>query len=276
MLKALFASVAVMVAAPLAAQPSPETTTVIHAGTLIDRPGTAPRRNASVIIRGRTIAEVRDGFIDLPGARVVDLRGATVLPGLIDSHVHLRGLDDRLRARLEENGRDYEDNAFTAFSNARKTLLAGFTTVRDLGGDPRLILSLRDAINAGELAGPTILSAARGISVSGGHGDPRNGVNRDLASLLPPGGNTCNGADDCRRAVREQVGAGADVIKFAATGGVLSNVPGGLNQQMMDDEMRAIVETAKMFDRKVAAHAHGVNGVNAALRAGVDSIEHGT
>ncbi|HXG99286.1 MAG TPA: amidohydrolase family protein [Sphingomicrobium sp.] len=276
MLRTLLASVAILAAAPVHAQPTPEVVTVIHAGTLISLPGSAPRRNASIVVRGRTIAEVRDGFIDLPGAKVVDLRSATVLPGLIDSHVHLRGLDDRLRARLEENQRDYEDNAFTAFSNARKTLLAGFTTVRDLGGDPRLILSLRDAINAGEFAGPTIISAARGISVSGGHMDSRNGVNRDLASLLPTGGNTCNGADDCRRAVREQVGAGADVIKFAATGGVLSNVPGGLNQQMMDDEMRAIVQTAKMFDRKVAAHAHGVNGVNAALRAGVDSIEHGT
>ena len=275
MFKRLLACTA-LCASPLVAQGVPEPVTVIHAGTLMVEPGTAPRRNASVIVRGRTISEVRDGFADIPGARVIDLRAATVLPGMIDSHVHLRGLDDRLRARLEENQRDNEDNAYTALSNARKTLLAGFTTVRDLGGDPRLILSLRDSINAGELAGPTILGAARSVSVSGGHGDARNGANRDLATLIAPGGNTCNGADDCRRAVREQVGAGADVIKFAATGGVLSNVPGGLNQQMMDDEMRAVVETAKMFGRKVAAHAHGVGGVNAALRAGVDSIEHGT
>jgi len=135
---------------------------------------------------------------------------------------------------------------------------------------------LRDRIDAGELAGPTILSAALMVSVAGGHGDERNGVNRDLASLSPSPGNVCNGANDCRRAVREQISAGADVIKIAATGGVLSNVPGGLNQQMMDDEMRAAVETARTFDRKVAAHAHGVQGVNAALRAGVSSIEHGT
>ncbi len=275
-MKHLLASVALAATAPLAAQVPAEPLTVIHAGTLHAEPGKAPRRNASIVIRGRTITEVRDGFVDVPGARVLDLRAATVLPGLIDSHVHLRGLDDRLRARLEENQRDTEDNAYTALSNARKTLLAGFTTVRDLGGDPRLILSLRDAINAGEVAGPTILGAGRSISVSGGHGDARNGVNRDLASTIPLGGNTCNGADDCRRAVREQVGAGADVIKFAATGGVLSNVPGGLNQQMMDDEMRAVVDTARMFGRKIAAHAHGAGGVNAALKAGVDSIEHGT
>ena len=270
------ASAAPVVAQPAVVAPAAEPVTVIHAGTLIAEAGKAPRRNASVIVRGRVIAEVRDGFVDVPGARVVDLRGATVLPGMIDSHVHLSGLDDRLQARLQASGRDNEDEAFTAILNARKTLLAGFTTVRDLGGDPRLVLSLRDMINAGQFSGPTILSAAKMVSVSGGHGDGRNGANRGLASLVDQPGNTCNGADDCRRATREQVSAGADVIKFAATGGVLSNVPGGLNQQMMDDEMRAVVVTARTFGRKVAAHAHGVEGVNAALRAGVDSIEHGT
>jgi len=275
MINRLLASAALLLATPAFAQTA-EQVTVIHAGTLLAEPGKAPRQNASVIIRGRTIAEVRDGFAEVPGARVVDLRNATVLPGLIDSHVHLRGLDDRLRARLEENQRDNEDNAYTALLNARKTLLAGFTTVRDLGGDPRLILSLRDSINSGEFSGPTILSAAMMVSVSGGHGDPRNGRNRDASLAVANPGNVCNGADDCRRAVREQISAGADVIKIAATGGVLSNVPGGLNQQMMDDEMRAVVATARTFGRKVAAHAHGVEGVNSALRAGVDSIEHGT
>ena len=274
------AAAVLLLAAPVLAQTAPsaptETVTVIHAGTLLAEPGRPASRNVSVVIRGRTIAEVRPGFADVPGARVVDLRGSTVLPGLIDSHVHLGGLDDRLQARLQAATRDDEDEAYTALLNAKKTLLAGFTTVRDLGGDPRLILSLRDSINAGQLAGPTIVSAARMVSVSGGHGDARNGVNRDLASLVPAGGNTCNGPDDCRRATREQISAGADVIKIAATGGVLSNVPGGLNQQMMDDEMRAVVMTARTFGRKVAAHAHGVEGVNAALRAGVNSIEHGT
>jgi imidazolonepropionase-like amidohydrolase len=266
---------ALSLAAPSIAQ-QVEPVTVIHAGTLLAEPGKAPMTNASVIVRGRTIEAVQPGFADVPGARVVDLRNATVLPGLIDSHVHLGGLDDRFQARLQSTLRDNEDEAYTALINGRKTLLAGFTTVRDLGGEPRLILSLRDAINAGELAGPTILSAARMVSVSGGHGDPRNGRNREGAAAAANPGNVCNGTDDCRRAVREQISAGADVIKIAATGGVLSNVPGGLNQQMMDDEMRAVVATARTFDRKVAAHAHGVEGVNAALRAGVDSVEHGT
>jgi imidazolonepropionase-like amidohydrolase len=273
---AAIASPAAAQTATAQAQTRAEAVTVIHAGTLLAVPGERPRRNASIIVRGNRIAEVRDGFVDVPGARVVDLRGQYVLPGLIDMHVHMRGLDDRLQARLQAPFRDNEDEAYTALLNARRTLLAGFTTVRDLGNDPRLIFSLRDAINAGQFAGPTIVAAGQGLSVSGGHGDV-NGLNRDLHAINEPRAiNTCNGADDCRRAVREQISQGAEVIKFAATGGVLSNVAGGLNQQMMPDEMRAIVETARMFGRRVAAHAHGADGVNAALAAGVSSIEHGT
>jgi imidazolonepropionase-like amidohydrolase len=276
----LFTVLGLATAAPLQAQTRvpttapAEQTVVIHAGTLLAVPGSPARRQVSVVVQGRKIVGVRDGFVDMPGARIVDLRDSTVLPGLIDMHVHLRSMDDRLQARLQENQLDYEDTAYTALLNARKTLLAGFTTVRDLGGNPRMITSLRDAISAGSFAGPTIVAAGLGVSVTGGHGFPVNGVNRTLEGAIRPG--MTNGADDCRRAVREQISAGADVIKFAATGGVLSNVAGGLNKQMMDDEMRAIVETARSFGRKVAAHAHGVDGVNAALAAGVDSIEHGT
>lgn len=264
-------------AQPQAAPVRPEASTVIHAGTLLAVPGERPRRNVTIVVRGNRIAEVRDGFVDIAGAHVVDLRTSTVMPGLIDMHVHMRGLDDRLQARLQAAQRDYEDEAYTAQVNARKTLLAGFTTVRDLGNNPRLIFSLRDAINAGMFAGPTIVAAGQGISVTGGHGDPRNGLNRDLFHVEAERViNTCNGPADCRRAVRDQIGLGAEVIKIAATGGVLSNVAGGLNQQMLPDEMAAIVETAKTFGRRVAAHAHGVDGINAALKAGVNSIEHGT
>ena len=272
----LAASVALSFCAAAAAQPA-ETVRAIHAGTLIAVPGQAPMRNATVIVRGSKIVEVRPGFVDVPGAEVIDLRTATVMPGFIDMHVHLRGLDDRLQARLQAAGRDYEDEAFTALIHARKTLLAGFTTVRDLGNDPRLIFSLRDAIDQGMFAGPTIVAAGSGISGAGGHADPRNGLNRELWHIENEAMiNTCNGADDCRRAVRDQIGLGAEWIKITATGGVLSNVAGGLAKQMMDDEMRAIVETAGMYGRKVAAHAHGADGLNAALRAGVKSIEHGT
>jgi imidazolonepropionase-like amidohydrolase len=273
MIKRTIAALAIAAAAPATAQDS---VTVIHAGTLMAEPGKAPLRNATVVVRGRTIESVQSGFVDVPGARIVDLRTATVMPGLIDSHVHLIGLDDRLQRRLLESTRDTEDEAFTGVHNARKTLLAGFTTVRDLGAEPKTITSLRDAINAGQFAGPTILAAAAGVAVTGGHGDV-NLVNRDLDSVLKPKAvHVCDGADDCRRATREQISEGADVIKLKASGGVLSNVPGGLAQQMMDDELRAVVLTARTFGRKVAAHAHGVDGVNAALRAGVDSIEHGT
>ena len=261
--------------APVQAQPA-DPVTVIHAGTLMAEPGKAPLANASIVVRGKTIESIRPGFVDVPGARVIDLRAATVMPGLIDSHVHLIGLDDRLQRRLQEPLRDYEDEAYTGLVNARKTLLAGFTSVRDLGGVPRTILSLRDVISSGQFVGPSIISAGAGIAVTGGHGDV-NGLNRDLEEILKPRAtHVCDGADDCRRATREQVSEGADVIKLKASGGVLSNVPGGLAQQMMDDELVAVVQTAKSFGRKVAAHAHGVDGVNAALRAGVDSIEHGT
>ena len=276
---AVLAAAALYLAAAAAAQPTsppPERVTVIHAGTLIAEPGRPPMRNATVVVRGRRIAEVRSGFADVPGARVVDLRTATVMPGLIDMHVHLVGLDDRLQRRLQEPFRDHEDEAYTAVHNARKTLLAGFTTVRDLGAEPRTILSLRDAINGGLFAGPTVIAAGAGVAVTGGHGDV-NGLNRNLESVLKPQAtHVCDGPADCRRATREQVSEGADVIKLKASGGVLSNVPGGLAQQMMDDELLAVVATARTFGRKVAAHAHGVDGINAALRAGVDSIEHGT
>jgi imidazolonepropionase-like amidohydrolase len=280
----LGAVAAAALAVPAAAQqpapaPAPvaEPLTVIHAGRLIAVPGQAPRRNASVVVQGRRILEVRDGFVTPPGARVVDLRSGTVMPGFIDMHVHLSGLDDRLQARLLENSRNDEDEAYTAMANARKTLLVGFTTVRDLGGDPPALRALKNAIDSGQFAGPSVVMAGRMVSVSGGHGDPRNGANRDIAGIAEHRmGNVCNGPEDCRRATREQIGGGAEVIKFAATGGVLSNVAGGLAQQMMEDEMRAIVQTARSFGRKVASHAHGVDGINAALRAGVDSVEHGS
>lgn len=270
----LLAAAALAQAAP-AAQP----VTVIHAGTLIAVPGQAPRRNASILVQGRRILEVRDGFAEVPGARVVDLRGATVMPGFIDSHVHIGGLDDPLRARTESSSRDLEDEAFTALANARKLLMAGFTTVRDLNGNPRQLRALRDAIGRGELTGPTILYAGRTVGVTMGHGSGQPGLNRggtEAAFEAERASGRCDGVESCRRAVRYQVGMGADVIKIAATGGVLSDVAGGLGKQMTDDEIKAVVDTAALFGRKVTAHAHGVEGVNAALRNGVQSIEHGT
>ena len=194
------AAVVLAICAPALAQTPAETVTVIHAGTLLAEPGKAPLRNASVIISGRTITEVRDGFADVPGARVVDLRDSTVLPGLIDSHVHLRGLEDRLQARLQENALDYEDNAYIALFNARKTLLAGFTTVRDLGADPRQITSLRDAIMPGACRDRDP-AAGQEFGQRRPRGSAQRAKSRRRLAVANPR-NVCNGADDCRRAVR--------------------------------------------------------------------------
>jgi imidazolonepropionase-like amidohydrolase len=277
-LAVLWAVIGILAAFPAPAQTSSEAVVYIHAGALLDRPGQRPRGAATIVVRGGNIESVQDGYTAPPaGARLVDLKGGFVLPGLIDMHVHIFNDDDKMRARLEQNNRDIEDDLLIGVDNARRTLEAGFTTVRDLGSDVRSATALRDAIFNGRIAGPTIVAAGRGISIYSGHGDGSNNTNRDITQVVRNrADNLCNGADDCRRAVRSQISQGADVIKFAATGGVNSNIAGGLNQQMYADEMRAIVETARMFGRKVAAHAHGQNGIKAALEAGVDSIEHGT
>ncbi|HEX7114622.1 MAG TPA: amidohydrolase family protein [Steroidobacter sp.] len=274
----LAAALAALICGSAAAQTEQEAAVYIHAGTLLDRPGQEPRGRSTIVVRNGLVESVRDGFIaPEPGARLVDLSQQFVLPGLIDMHVHMLNDDDKMRSRLEANNRDVEDTLLIAVDNARRTLEAGFTTVRDLGSDVRSITALRDAINAGRIPGPTIVAAGRAIAITAGHGDPSNNTNRDITKAVRERSeNLCNGADDCRRAVRSQISQGADVIKFAATGGVNSNIAGGLNQQMFPDEMKAIVDTAHMFGRKVAAHAHGQNGIKAALEAGVDSIEHAT
>ena len=273
------AIVLALTAGHAAAQAAPQPkVTVIHAGALLDKPGQAPRGASTLIIRGGKIEAVRDGFVTPEaGATLVDLRDQFVLPGLIDSHVHIFSDDDKVKARMEALNRDIEDDMVIGVDNARRTLEAGFTTIRDLGSDIHSITALRDGINNGLLTGPTIVAAGRAISITGGHGDGSNNLNREMVELAHRDDeNVCNGADDCRRAVRSQISQGADVIKFTATGGVLSNVAGGLGAQMFDDEMKAIVDTAHMFGRKVAAHAHGTDGIIGALNAGVDSIEHGT
>lgn len=272
------ASASAQTAPPPAPAPSP-VTTYIHAGKLLDRPGQPPRDKATVIIRDGKVVEVRDGFAaPEAGATLIDLKDRFVLPGMIDMHVHLWGIaGEPLKARLGELTRDRFDDMVEAQKNARADLLAGFTTVRDLGGDPRGIRALRDAIAVGEIEGPTIINAGQMISVTGGHGDGGNGLAEEFADAVHAHQiNTCDGPDDCRRAVRAQIGLGAQLIKFAATGGVLSNVAGGLGRQMTPEEMKAIIDTAHSFGRKVAAHSHAAEGTKAALAAGVDTIDHGS
>lgn len=275
----LAASLAAMVALPASAQTAPvgADRIYIHAGTLLDRPGNPPRRNATIIVADRRIEAVQDGLVPPPaGARLIDLSDQFVLPGLIDSHVHLTSD----RAGVEGVLAGFTDSiplaSYEAAWNARKTLEAGFTTVRNLGSESGITLGLRDAISRGWVVGPRIVDAGTSLSTSTGHMDPTLGIREEFHEALRESGSTCDGPDDCRRAVRRQIAAGADLIKIATTGGVNSRIGLGLGAQMFEDEARAIVETAHLYGKKVAVHAHGADGINLALRVGADSIEHGT
>lgn len=280
-LAALAATLPYLVAGPAASQPAPTADVVVHAGRLLDRPGQAPRGASTLLIRDGHVAEVRDGYLaptelGVPEARVLDLRSRFVLPGLIDSHVHLTSDAGGIAAQLEQVTLSPAAKAYNALVNAQKTLHAGFTTVRNLGDRDGTTLALRDAIKAGKVVGPDILDAGRSISTTSGHMDGALGFRDDLRDALDDHQNLCDGEDACRKAVRLQVARGVDLIKIATTGGVNSRIGAGLGQQMFDDEAKAIVETARLYDKKVAVHAHGADGVRAALLAGADSIEHGT
>ena len=246
----------------------------LHAGRLMAVPGQAVRGPSTIIVEGERIVAVRDGLVPPPaGATLIDLQDKTVLPGLIDSHVHLasdRGGEAGLLSFLRE---EPQMNALEAQMNGMKTLRAGFTTVRNLGDDGAT-LALREAIKRGWVQGPRIVDAASSISTTGGHMDGRGPLNDDLVAHLPQRENLCDSVETCRTVVRSQIDRGADVIKFATTGGVNSGT--GLATRMYEDEARALVETAHAYGRKVAVHAHGADGIKLALRAGADSIEHGT
>ena len=277
-LKTATAIVALAIALPLAAQTAAPPQTWIHAGRLIDRPGKPPRGASTIVVENGRIVAVRDGIVapDRADARVIDLTGRTVLPGLIDSHVHLTSDAGGIEGQLNAVTLGPAAQAFDAQVNGLKTLRAGFTTVRNLGDGDGATLALRDAIAAGKVIGPRIVDAGAAISGTSGHMDGSLGFRDELRPMYQAHGNTCDGADDCRRAVRLQIARGADVIKFASTGGVNSRIGAGLGRQMFDDEAQAIVATAHMFGRKVAVHAHGADGILLALQAGADSIEHGT
>jgi imidazolonepropionase-like amidohydrolase len=255
----------------------PKGTTIIHAGTLLAVPGQPPAENQSIIVRDGRIAEIRDGFaqaadIEADGEiRIIDLAGQFVMPGFIDLHVHLSGQAGSNR-KLDSVTKTDADFALTAQMYAQRTLLGGFTTVRDLGSRGTAIFALRDAVRAGKVAGPKIIVAGESITPTGGHGDV-HGFRQDILDVMPSSG-VCDGADGCRAAVRRQVKRGADVIKVTATGGVLSETATGTGQQFTDEELVAIAETAHALGRKVTAHAHEKAGIEAALRAGFDSIEH--
>src|SRR5215831_18366267 len=255
----------------------PAKTQVIHAGFLLADPDAQPEPQQSILIDGERIKAVLDGFIDPPpGGELIDLRKKFVLPGLIDCHVHLTTqLDRGYRLRKVEDSDPKV--GFNAAHHAAVTLAAGFTTVRDVGaiGNPDVIFALRAAIAERKVPGPRILCVGAVLSPTGGHGQIY-GFRHDVCACVQSRSGVCDGVDECRRAVRRQVSHGADAIKFVATGGVLSDIKAGLDQQFTDDEIRSIIETAHRLGRRAAAHAHGAVGINVALEAGVDSIEHGS
>lgn len=248
---------------------------VIHAGRLIAVPGEAARGASTIAVRDGRIAAVLDGHVALPAAQILDWKARTVLPGLIDTHVHF-SFDPRTRIWSAAIDRP-EDVALFAYANARKTLEAGFTTVRDVGSDGESIHALRDAINKGQISGPRIFLSGTSLAIIGGHGD-MSGLNRKATEALYPYDYTgaCTGAVECSVRVREAAKYGADLIKITATGGIMSQQARGLGQHLNDEELSAIVKSAHDLGLKVASHAHGLAGVAASVRAGVDSIEHGT
>ena len=251
---------------------------IIHAGTLLADAREEVKTEQSIIVRNNEIIEVRDGYVSAgqvsgtANARVIDLKNQFVMSGLIDSHTHIL-------SQQEANGREVRVTRSSELSTlmgvefGMRTLRAGFTSIRNVGGDRNAIFALRDAINQGIVMGPRIKAAGQGLSPTGGHGDAA-GFRDDI--FPHPHSGICDGVAECRKAVRTQIKFGADHIKYVATGGVLSKTATGTGQQFTDEEQIALVQAAHAMGRKVAAHAHGKIGLEAALRAGVDSIEHGS
>ena len=263
----LFVSL-IAVAAPAAAE-----TVVIHAGRLIADASQRPRGPSTITIVDGRITAVADGHQPAPaGARLIDLSSRTVLPGLIDAHVHLAG--DPGGEFWREAVESDEWWTLIGVKNARITVRAGFTTVRDLGSPQLVGFALARGTAEGIIVGPRIVSSGPAISIIGGHGDV-TGFRPEIVEALSAN-NTCTGPQECAARVRQLARLGAQVIKFTATGGVLSQQARGLEAHFTDEEMRAIVTTAHSLGLRVAAHAHGARGIESAARAGVDSIEHGT
>ena len=245
----------------------------IHAGRLLAVPGQAVRGPSTIVVDKGRIISVTSGYQPASG-ELIDLKDKTVLPGLIDAHVHLDSDRAGNEGLLSEFTESVPLRTYEAQWNGMKTLRAGFTTVRNLGdGEAGASLALRDAIARGWVQGPRIVTAAQSLSTTGGHMDGRNGTN-DMVDAHSSTQHLCDGAADCRRAVRMQVSRGADVIKIATTGGVNSGT--GLMTRMEQDEAEALIRTAHAYGKKVAVHSHGRDGTKLALRNGADSIEHGT
>lgn len=249
--------------------------TILHCGSLIDVKAQTVLKNRSIVVEGKKIVAVSEGYlIPAKGDVVINLKDRTVMPGLIDSHVHLES-ETNPGAYLDRFVKNPGDVAYQALVYAKKNLLAGFTTVRDLGGS-HVVISLRNAINRGIVEGPRVFTAGVTIGTTGGHADDSNGINEAFKKDLGPEDGVVNGIADAAKAVRQRYKEGSDLIKITATGGVLSYAKDGSGAQFTDEEVRTIVQTAKDYGFKVAAHAHGKEGMKRAVLGGVSSIEHGT
>ncbi len=255
---------------------SAEAATIIHAGRLIDGRGPEPRREVSIMIDGGRITSVTTGYVEpKEGDRLIRLTEETVLPGLMDMHTHLQAQHSK-DSHTERFFMEQADYALRSTVYARTTLMAGFTTVRDLGDNGVNSVALRKAIEQGWVPGPRIFTSGKSLATTGGHADPTNSLRGDYRRDPGPLEGVINGPDDARKAVRQRYKDGADLIKLTATGGVLSLAANGQNPQFTEEELKAVVETARDYGMTVAVHAHGAEGIRRAILAGVDSIEHGT
>ncbi len=247
---------------------------IIYCGKLIDTKSLQVLSEMTIVVEGKTISEIQKGYlVPATNDQVIDLKNRTVMPGLIDCHVHLEGQTSS--DQVKEFRQNIADIAFESAVYSKTTLMAGFTTVRDVGGIG-VNISLRNAIRKGIVVGPRIYTAGKIISSTGGHGDPTVGYRKDLMGDPGPIDGVANGKEECIKAVRERYKEGADLIKITASGGVLSLEKDGSGPQFSEEEIRVIVETAKDYGMKVAAHAHGAEAIKRAILAGVASIEHGT
>ncbi|MCO6496426.1 MAG: amidohydrolase family protein [Chitinophagaceae bacterium] len=269
MKKILFPVVLIVTCLQLSAQK-----TIIWCGSLIDGISDAPKQNMSIIVEGNQITGVQSGFTKV-GAndKVIDLKNKTVTPGWMDCHTHL-SMEMNKSSYLEEFHLNEADYVYRSIGYARVTLMSGFTTVRDAGGG--IVLAMKRAVNQGLIPGPRIYAAGTAIGSTGSHGDPTNGYRSDLAGDPGIKEGVANGVADAMKAVRQRYKEGSDVIKMVATGGVMDVSSDSKGAQFTEEEMRAIISTAKDYGLRVMAHAHGAEGMKRALRAGVTSIEHGT
>ncbi len=250
--------------------------TYIQCGKIFDSKKGVLMSESTIIVENEKIIEIKKGFLtsEIPTDKIIDLKSKYVLPGLIDMHVHLEGETDPKRY-LKKYTENEADRAYSSVKYAERTLLAGFTTVRDLGGTG-VNVSLRNAINSGDVIGPRIYTSEKSLGTTGGHADPTNGSSRKLMGNPGPKEGVVNSVDDAKKAVRQRYKNGADCIKITATGGVLSVAKSGQNPQFTFEEIKAVVETANDYGMHVAAHAHGDEGMYRAVLAGVKTIEHGT